>query len=377
VFAIVGYDEALETFVTYDIATHDVWVEYIQKDFIKAWKKQATTLVLAYPPDKESLIPEDIRNRLVRLSDNYLHFQLHHFDAPTNSISVPHLFRAAGDTGEFFFPITILYADFPGLRKRIAEKYNTDLVSDSIKAYFWDDFDEGVHLWGQYHDEYWAWPDWALRYSIHYLIAQERFDLIEELIARINEEGQISQDMLAEIGMIDLARGKFENGLDRLISPEATMNPLYVGLTYLKKGNNQGALRELVKTVDIREWGPWDPLQGPGNFINGNPFSGRSKEEMTLDNYGFPEVAVANRILIEKDDYGESREALEEKWERWVHHIPFDAPVAEALAKLYAQRLEKLHPKDDAAVYQRLERKLKLIRSRAARYDIAAFSNNE
>ena len=38
VFAIFGYDEALDTFVTYDIATNDVWVEYLQKDFIKAWK---------------------------------------------------------------------------------------------------------------------------------------------------------------------------------------------------------------------------------------------------------------------------------------------------------------------------------------------------
>ena len=77
VFAIVGYDEALETLVTYDVATQDLWVEYLQSDFIKAWKKQATTLVLAYPEDKTALLPASIRERLQNGSDSYLHFQLH------------------------------------------------------------------------------------------------------------------------------------------------------------------------------------------------------------------------------------------------------------------------------------------------------------
>jgi hypothetical protein len=249
VFAIVGYDEALETFVTYDVATHDVWVEYIQKDFIKAWKRQATTLVLAYPPEKEALIPGNVRDRLIRLSDNYLHYQLHSLDAPIDSISIPHLFRAAGKTGEFFLPITILYSNFPGLRKTISEKYNTELVIDSIKRYFWDDFDEGMHLWGQYHNERQAAPDWAMRSSVQYLIGQERLDLVEELITRIDGEGQVSKDMLAEVGMIDLAHGKFERGLDRLKRAGEDEKPLYVGLANLRMEDDQRSIRELVKTV--------------------------------------------------------------------------------------------------------------------------------
>jgi hypothetical protein len=249
IFAIVGYDEALETFITYDVATHDVWVEYTQKDFVKAWKKQATTLVLAYPPEKEGLVPENIRDRLIRLSDNYLHYQLHFFDAPSNSISIPHLFKAAGDSGEFFFPITILYADFPGLRRTISEKYNTEFVVDCIRAYFWEDFDEGIHLWGQYHDERWARPDWALSSSIQYLIGRKRFDLVEELITRIDEEGQVSEGMLADIGMIDLARGEFERGLDRLKRAGGEAKSLYAGLANLKTQGTQGVIRELVKTV--------------------------------------------------------------------------------------------------------------------------------
>jgi hypothetical protein len=157
--------------------------------------------------------------------------------------------------------------------------------------------------------------------------------------------------MLTDLGMIDLARGEFERGLDRLMLAEENMNHFYVGLAHLKMGNEQGAIRELVKTISGYFWGS------------------------ALDEYGFLETAIANRILIAKDDYGESREILEEKWEERVHDIPFDAPVAGALAKLYERRLERLDKDKDAAVYQRLERKLKLVRSRAARYNIASFSS--
>lgn len=34
VFAIVGYDDVLETFVTYDVATRDIRQEYLQNDFL-------------------------------------------------------------------------------------------------------------------------------------------------------------------------------------------------------------------------------------------------------------------------------------------------------------------------------------------------------
>lgn len=93
-----------------------------------------------------------------------------------------------------------------------------------------------------------------------------------------------------------------------------------------------------------------------------------------MDKFGFPELAVANSILLDLDNYGESREEIEESWEKWIHHIPFDSPVSQALAKLYDQRLEKLNPKENAAAYQRLNRKLDLVQRRADRYDIGMFA---
>ena len=354
IFVIVGYDEALETFVTYDVATRDVWVEYIQKDFIKSWKRQATTLVLAYPPEKEELIPEDIRERLVRLSDNYLHFQLHYFDAPEGDISVPHLLKAAGDEGEFFFPVTMLYAEYPGLRETLDEQYSPEQISNSIQTYFAEDYDEGGHLWGQYHNENWANPDWALNYSIQYLIGQQQFELIDDIISRIDDEGKISEQVLAERGMLTLARGEFDRGIHQLTSTEGRSdNQFYIGLAHLQQGAEQEAVRYLAEVIHARSGG-----------------------RNSLDDYGFPESAVTNRILIQLGEYGNSQERLEEEWEQWLHRLPYDAPIAEALATLYEQRLEKLNLEKDAAAHQRLERKLKLAQSRAARYKLPLFSGS-
>lgn len=248
-FAIVGYDEALETFVTYDVATDDVWVEYIQKDFVKAWKKQLTTLVLAYPPQKESQIPHQIKERLKRFTDNYLHYQLHYFDAPQNTISIPHLLKAAGDSGEFFLPLTTLYSNFPGLRKQIAQGYDSELVASSIYSYFNDNFDEAIHLAGQYHYERESEPDWNLKYSIQYLIGLQKFDLVEKLLARIDERGQVSPEMQSELGMIHLARGEFEPGIDRLVTHANGDHAFYAGLANLKIGNTRAAVRQLSKSV--------------------------------------------------------------------------------------------------------------------------------
>jgi hypothetical protein len=79
-------------------------------------------------------------------------------------------------------------------------------------------------------------------------------------------------------------------------------------------------------------------------------------------------------MLLRRADFGESREDLTESWETWLHHIPFDAAVARALLSLYEKRADQLDAGQDAGARQRLERKLQLTRSRAERYDKAAFS---
>jgi hypothetical protein len=240
------------SFITYDVATMDIWEEYVQKDFVKSWKKQATTLVLSYPPEKEGMLPDGIHHRLEHLSDNYLHFQLHYLDRPEDSVSLAHLSKAAGAKGTFFFPVTALYWEFPSMRASLGKQFDINLIAESIKEYFWNDFDEGIHRAGQRHEEHEAQKDWALGTAVSYLICNKRFDLADALISRINDQGQLSKETLAEIGLMDLSLGKFAQGLDRIQNAGEESAAFYVGLARLKKGDTRGAMQELVKTIERR-----------------------------------------------------------------------------------------------------------------------------
>jgi hypothetical protein len=94
---------------------------------------------------------------------------------------------------------------------------------------------------------------------------------------------------------------------------------------------------------------------------------------LDLDEFGIPVVPMANAILVRHASFGENREALEEKWEAWLHHHPFDAPVARRLADMYRQRLAQLDPHTDESAIGRLTRKLTKAERRALRYATAAF----
>jgi chemotaxis regulatin CheY-phosphate phosphatase CheZ len=94
---------------------------------------------------------------------------------------------------------------------------------------------------------------------------------------------------------------------------------------------------------------------------------------LDLDDFGFPVVAMANAILVRQESFGENREALEKKWEKWLHNQPFDAPVARRLADLYRQRLAQLDPRTDESAAERLTRKLNKAERRARQYAPSAF----
>ena len=74
-------------------------------------------------------------------------------------------------------------------------------------------------------------------------MGHERYNLIEELIHRIDDEGQISAHIQGYAGMIDLVRGRYEQGLDRLMQHNRTLNPFYAGLTFFKMGESYTAIR--------------------------------------------------------------------------------------------------------------------------------------
>ena len=92
------------------------------------------------------------------------------------------------------------------------------------------------------------------------------------------------------------------------------------------------------------------------------------KTAMGLDRYGFPAAPLANTILIDFDDFGDSIRQLEQSWYEWLSYYPFDVRVAEKLAGLYDKRLNSLDSQKDAGQIHQVRKKLELIKKRAARY---------
>ncbi len=357
IFVIFGYDETLSTFVTYDVATHDVWVEYIQKDFIKAWKRQAATLAVAYPPDQEKNIPKSLSDRLFALSNQYFHYQLHFFDTLSSGFSMAHLKRAAGEKGDFFFPVVTMYMDYSGLRDEITKQYPPQKIADDIYAFFARNFDEGAHLWGQYHNESWALTDWALRYGIAYLVAHQQYELVEKLITGIDEKGIVTDDMLEILGMIDLAHGRFKKGLDRLQRADV-YSGFYMGLLHLQQDNIHEGVRQLdnVLSAELSDF-----------------YYGYGSLELDLDQYGYPVLPITNNLLTQIDSLGESKENIQKRWEQWLDKSPYDIATAKALCRIYEQTLASLKQKDETELYENLNVKYQLIKERAERYSIEKF----
>jgi hypothetical protein len=377
VFVIFGYDDVLSTFVTYDVATHDIWVDYIQRDFIKSWKRQASTLMLVYPREKRASLPEPVRKRLDESGDSYLHFQAFFFDTLSSHTVVSHLKKAGGNKGTFFFPVAMLYNDCPGLRDSLLNWYDSKVVAQSIYDFFAHDYDEGAHLWGQINDQRWTLPDWALNYGITYLVGNGQAGLAENLIDRIDDEGPVSDEMVATEGMIDLSKGRFVNGIDRIKQTQEKDFAFYQGLANMKIRNPSEAVSNFADRLQNWRWeGQWNDYYEDAQRIAGESYYQNTSYVMQLafDRFGYPSLALASKLLQKFPALGESRENIVSEWEDFIHLAPFDSSTAGALSAEYRAHCKLLDKEHDVYKYERLLEKQTLMDERRKRYSISAFS---
>ncbi|PID74235.1 MAG: hypothetical protein CSB32_01820 [Desulfobacterales bacterium] len=69
-----------------------------------------------------------------------------------------------------------------------------------------------------------------------------------------------------------------------------------------------------------------------------------AKRIMGLDQFGYPANAIANRILVNMDDFGVNTKDLITTWYTWLHYNPFDTQVSEKLTELLAREVQTLDP---------------------------------
>ncbi len=84
--------------------------------------------------------------------------------------------------------------------------------------------------------------------------------------------------------------------------------------------------------------------------------------------FGFPAASLANSILVEFDNFGDSTRQLEKSWYGWLHFYPFDTKVTAKLVELYQKRIDTLNPQKDAAQIRLIGKKLQLLKNHLERY---------
>jgi tetratricopeptide (TPR) repeat protein len=101
VIAIFGYDKVLQTLVTYDVNTYDIWDDQRWSEFSQDWSHMYNTLGIVAPkaklPELRAILGKDIEGE----NEAYLQFLIAKVDGEDPDRAVRHMGKAAGHG--FFF----------------------------------------------------------------------------------------------------------------------------------------------------------------------------------------------------------------------------------------------------------------------------------
>lgn len=101
VIAIFGYDQVLQTLVTYDVNTYDIWEDQRWNEFSKDWSHMYNTLGIVIPNSKLAAVKKVLGENVVAQNEAYLQYMLSKLADEDGDLKAKRLGRAAGHG--FFF----------------------------------------------------------------------------------------------------------------------------------------------------------------------------------------------------------------------------------------------------------------------------------
>jgi tetratricopeptide (TPR) repeat protein len=129
VIAVFGYDRALETLVTYDVNTYDIWDDQRWSEFGQDWSRMYNTLAVVVPKDRlpelSAILGEDVRE----VNEAYLQFLMARLKTDDPDQMARHLARASG-RGLFFadWELQQLAGEAVGLVPKAADSAAADFL---------------------------------------------------------------------------------------------------------------------------------------------------------------------------------------------------------------------------------------------------------
>lgn len=131
VFAVFGYDEVLNTLITYDVAKWDIWVDYPFEEFQEEWKREHNKLGLILPPEKEALFAKEEIAKFKSSTNACLRYYMAQ-RIQEDEVQFRHLKKAIGSDPNLFFLVSHFYQNFPSAREDVVSSYlnRPDFVSE-------------------------------------------------------------------------------------------------------------------------------------------------------------------------------------------------------------------------------------------------------
>jgi hypothetical protein len=150
VLAVIGYDEAFDSLVAYDVATEEIWVDHPISELLPQWKGEKAVISLVMPEERFQRLSSARKNRLESGTRAYLHYLLHHSlhfsDVDRDQrLALAHLKAAmAADPSQFYVAAHIFSRDAWGEapRRELAAGFPLPKLMLDAFAFMRRDFDD-------------------------------------------------------------------------------------------------------------------------------------------------------------------------------------------------------------------------------------------
>lgn len=154
VLAVIGYDEALDSLVAYDVATEEIWVDHPVSELLPQWKGEKAVISLVMPEERFQRLSPERRAQLESGTRAHLHYLLHHslhasVSERDQRLALAHLKAAmSADPAQFYVAAHIFARDAWGEtpRRALAAAYPLAKLARAGLAFMRRDFDDDETL---------------------------------------------------------------------------------------------------------------------------------------------------------------------------------------------------------------------------------------
>ena len=259
VLAVFGYDDALNSLVTYDVAEEDIWLDRPVEELMSDWKGELAAVGVVLPPERFASLPPEQQHELDRLTRAYfhhcMHYPYHWSPEPTDQRrALEHLEAAVAFAPEFFFDAAHIYVRKRWSHRRAWLAAHCDLPGIARQGL--------AFVKRQFED------DEVLTELSLLLLDLEEDDTLYDFLLQRSHEGTLKDhdELVRLLGLLEYRRGNVDAAITHLTTLEKdAREPMILARAFEATNAWQSALKEYAGILAVERsnddglanWGGW------------------------------------------------------------------------------------------------------------------------